>query len=64
MYARSREKPLWKLVVDMTPEELVRSTTFRYISDAITKEEALRMLKEKQAGKLDREVKVRKLGCV
>ncbi|KAJ3516401.1 hypothetical protein NLJ89_g1141 [Agrocybe chaxingu] len=62
MYARSRKKPLWKLVVDFTPEELVRSATFRYISDAITKEEALAMLKEKEAGKKEREERARELG--
>ncbi|KZO95362.1 enolase C-terminal domain-like protein [Calocera viscosa TUFC12733] len=62
MYARSRKKPLWKLVVDMTPEELVRSTAFRYITDAITPEEALAMLKEREAGKKEREAKVRELG--
>ncbi|KAF8068680.1 enolase C-terminal domain-like protein [Lyophyllum atratum] len=62
MYARSRKKPLWKLLVDFTPEELVQSAAFRYISDAITKEEALAMLKEKEAGKKEREAKVRELG--
>ncbi|KAJ7918391.1 enolase C-terminal domain-like protein [Mycena leptocephala] len=62
MYARSRKKPLWKLLVDFTPEELVNSAAFRYISDAITKEEALAMLKEKEAGKKEREEKVRELG--
>ncbi|KAF8155509.1 mandelate racemase/muconate lactonizing enzyme [Crassisporium funariophilum] len=62
MYARSRKKPLWKLVVDFTPEELVNSAAFRYISDAITKEEALAMLKEKEAGKKEREAKVLELG--
>jgi L-fuconate dehydratase len=62
MYARSRKKPLWKLVVDFTPEELVRSAAWRYISDAITKEEALAMLKKKEAGKKEREVKVKELG--
>jgi len=59
LYARARNKPLWKLVVDMSPEELVRSTAFRYITDAITPEEALAMLKEKEAGKKEREAKVR-----
>ncbi|KAJ7634490.1 enolase C-terminal domain-like protein [Roridomyces roridus] len=62
MYARSRQKPLWKLVVDFTPEELVNATAFRYISDAITKEEALAMLKEKEAGKKEREATVRDVG--
>ncbi|KAL0570053.1 hypothetical protein V5O48_011908 [Marasmius crinis-equi] len=62
MYARARQKPLWKLVVDFTPDELVRSAAWRYISDAITKEEALAMLKEKEAGKKEREALVREVG--
>jgi L-fuconate dehydratase len=40
----------------------VRSAAFRYISDAITKEEALAMLKAKEAGKKEREAKVMELG--
>jgi len=43
-------------------EEIVRSTTFRYITDAITKEEALQLLREKEAGKKEREAKVREIG--
>ncbi|KAK0217391.1 enolase C-terminal domain-like protein [Armillaria nabsnona] len=62
MYARSRKKPLWKLVVDFTPEELIKSAAWRYISDAITKEEALAMVKEKASTKQDREAKVQELG--
>lgn len=53
--------------IDLPPihqEELVSATAFRYISDAITKEEALAMLKEKAATKADREAKVRELGYV
>jgi len=42
----------------------VQSAAFRYISDAITKEEALEMLKKNSAGKQDREAQVRELGCV
>ncbi|KAH7926139.1 enolase C-terminal domain-like protein [Leucogyrophana mollusca] len=62
MFARVRGKPLWKLVVDMTPEELVDATAFRYITDAITREEALAMLKAKEAGKKEREATVKELG--
>ncbi|EJT98652.1 mandelate racemase/muconate lactonizing enzyme [Dacryopinax primogenitus] len=62
MYARSRHKPLWKLVADFTPEEFVRSTAFRYITDVLTPEEALQMLKSKEAGKKDREKLVRDIG--
>lgn len=36
--------------------------SWRYISDAITKEEALAMLKEKEATKKEREAEVKKRG--
>ncbi|KAI0822900.1 enolase C-terminal domain-like protein [Trametes gibbosa] len=62
MFARSRNKPLWKLVVDMSPEEIVNATAFRYITDAITREEALTMLQEKAATRAEREAKVREVG--
>jgi len=62
MYARARNKPLWKLVVDMTPQELVDSAAWRYISDAITREEALEMLTKLEPGKKEREAKVREVG--
>jgi len=62
MYARERQKPLWKLIADMTPEELVKSATFRYITDAITPDEALAMLKAKEATKNEREAIVRSQG--
>lgn len=45
-------------------EELVNSAAFRYITDAITREEALEMLKAKEATKKEREAKVRELGSV
>jgi L-fuconate dehydratase len=40
----------------------VKSASFRYISDAITKEEALVMLKKQEAGKKAREENVKELG--
>lgn len=62
LFAKSRGKPLWKLIVDFTPEELVSAAAFRYITDAITKEEALAMLKKNEAGKKEREAIVREQG--
>jgi len=40
-------------------EEMVHLITFRYITDSITEEEALQLLKEKDAGKKEREAKAR-----
>lgn len=44
LYARIEGKPLWRLLADMTPAELVKCIPFRYITDALTPAEALAML--------------------
>jgi L-fuconate dehydratase len=44
--ARRAGKPLWRLLVDMTPEQLVDAADLRYLSDALTREEAIGMLEE------------------
>ena len=54
LWAKSMGKPVWRLVADMTPEELVRCIDFRYLSDAITRDEALALLREREAGKAAR----------
>jgi L-fuconate dehydratase len=55
LYAKAEDKPLWKLLVDMSPEELVSCIDFRYITDAITPEEALEILRENAPTKAARE---------
>jgi L-fuconate dehydratase len=55
LYAKVEGKPLWKLLVDMSPEEIVSSIDFRYITDAITPEEALEILRENEPTKAARE---------
>ncbi|WP_461188653.1 L-fuconate dehydratase [Arthrobacter sp. Z4-13] len=42
--ARRAGKPLWRLLVDMTPEQIVDAADLSYLSDALTKEEALGLL--------------------
>ncbi|WP_030455369.1 enolase C-terminal domain-like protein [Herbidospora cretacea] len=42
--ARRAGKPLWRLVADMTPEEIVAACDFRYLSDVLTPAEAVEML--------------------
>ncbi|XP_063823082.1 mitochondrial enolase superfamily member 1-like [Ostrinia nubilalis] len=54
LWARIENKPLWRLLVDMEPEELVSTIDFRYITEVITKDEAVRLLKNKRKGKEDR----------
>src|SRR5206468_2458060 len=55
-------KPLWKLLVDLTPEEIVRAIDFTYISDALTPHEALEILHRMQQGKAAREAEMRRDG--
>ena len=62
LYAKAERKPVWKLLADMTPAQIVSSIDFRYITDALTPDEALAML-ERQAGtKADREAELLKVG--
>jgi len=54
MAGRRAGKPVWQLIADMTPEQIVELIDFRYISDALTPAEALTILRAAQAGKADR----------
>ena len=54
LYAKNEKKPLWKLITDMTPEQLVSCVDFTYLTDVITPGEALEMLSKQEAGKKDR----------
>lgn len=58
LWAKAERKPVWKLLVDMTPEELVRCLDFRYVTDAITPSEAIALLKrhEKTRGEREKEM--------
>ncbi|KAF4452680.1 mandelate racemase [Fusarium austroafricanum] len=51
LWAKTLNKPVWRIVADMSPEEFVSCIDFRYITDAITPEEAITMLKEQEPSK-------------
>ncbi|PSN65911.1 enolase C-terminal domain-like protein [Corynespora cassiicola Philippines] len=51
LWGKIVSKPVWKIVADMTPEEVVRLVDFRYITDVVTPESALEILKKAQDGK-------------
>jgi L-fuconate dehydratase len=55
LYARVEGKPLWKLLADFEPEQIVRAIDFTYITDAITPEEALALLQERAPCKQTRQ---------
>lgn len=54
LWAKYEEKPVWRLVADMSPEEIVNLIDFRYITDIITPEEALELLQKNAEGKEER----------
>ena len=58
LYAKTEGKPLWRLLADMTPEEVVRCIPFRYITDALTPVEALEILRDNAPGRAEREALV------
>jgi L-fuconate dehydratase len=62
LHAKVERKPLWKLLVDMSPEQLVSCIDFRYISDAITPDEALAILERMASTRGKREAEMLRSG--
>jgi L-fuconate dehydratase len=62
LWAKSRGKSVWKLLVDMSPQEVVHCLDFKYITDAITEEEALAMLERNAPTKSVREREMLEIG--
>ena len=54
LYAKLSGKPLWRLLADMTPEQLVSCIDFRYITDALTPAEATSILADQYDGREQR----------
>lgn len=58
LWAKTEAKPVWKLLADMTPEQLVACLDFSYVTDAITPEEAIALLRRQVPGKAKREAQM------
>ena len=54
LWAKTLNKPVWRIVADMSPKEVVELIDFRYITDALTPEEALEILTKSEEGKKER----------
>ncbi len=54
LWGRSTGKPVWQLVTDMTPEEIVRCIDFRYLTNALTPAEACSILERAREGRDER----------
>jgi L-fuconate dehydratase len=64
LWAKAERKPLWKLLCDMPPAELVRCVDFRHITDALTPEQAIELLEARADGRAEREAQARSEGLL
>jgi L-fuconate dehydratase len=62
LWAKVEGKPLWKLLGDMTPEQLVSCIDFRYISDVLTPDDALDLLRRQVSTRAQREAEMLRSG--
>ena len=51
LWAKKRGVPLWKLLIELSPEQLVNTLDFSYIEDLLSKEEAIQLLKGQQSNR-------------
>ncbi len=58
LWAKQEGKPLWKLLVDLSPEEIVACVDFRYIDDVLPPEEAIELLRDRRRGREAREAEM------
>jgi len=62
LWAKVDGKPLWQLLCDLSPQEIVRCIDFRYITDALTPSEAVELLREREPTKSARIEQMRRDG--
>lgn len=51
LWSRTQNKPVWQLVAEMSPEQLVACVDFRYLTDVLTPSQALELLRAEEPGK-------------
>ncbi|PRY36757.1 enolase C-terminal domain-like protein [Umezawaea tangerina] len=54
LYGRRQGKPVWRLLSELAPEQLVDLVDFRYLEDALTRDEALDILRRAEPGRAER----------
>jgi L-fuconate dehydratase len=54
LWAKKRGVPLWKLLIDLSPEEIVNTLDLSYLEDVLTREEAIEMLQSQVDSKKSR----------
>src|SRR6185295_12664882 len=62
LWAKREKKPMWKHLVDLSPEKLVSTIDFSYTTDVLAPEDAIAMLRASRAGWEKREAEMRAEG--
>jgi L-fuconate dehydratase len=62
LLAKESGRPVWQLVGEMSPEQLVSIIDFRYLTDCVTPEEALEIFRRAEPGKAERIAKLKAEG--
>ena len=62
LWARREKKPVWKLLADLTPQQTVACVPFTWITDALTPDDALRILERNAPTRAAREAEMRRDG--
>ncbi|TKC08529.1 enolase C-terminal domain-like protein [Pedobacter frigoris] len=55
LWAKKRGLPLWKLLTELSPQEILNTLDLSYLEDELTAEQALQLLTDNQTGKEDRQ---------
>lgn len=51
LWAKRRGVPLWKLLIDLSPEEILATLDLSYLEDVLTREQALELMRDNLPGK-------------
>ena len=62
LYAKREGKPLWKLLADMSPQQIVDCIDFHHITDVLSRDEALAILQANESTKASRAEKLHEIG--
>ncbi|TQJ23325.1 L-fuconate dehydratase [Micromonospora sp. A202] len=62
LVAKRAGKPVWRYLADLSPEQIVDLVDWRYLSDALTPDEALEILRAAQPGRAERIVRLTERG--
>ena len=55
LWAKKRGVPLWKLLIDLSPEEIVNTLDLSYLEEELTREQALDLIKNQVSTRFSRE---------